>query len=458
MSKYVLFSDDVHINKRNFASLYNYLEEAKISTEFCKEGKHLWNRYGHYEDVEDLGIIIDTLKQKDLQSLRGTTHKCCGSSINIFDICKAEILTRVMAEEESWYSICIPRDDEFIFNKLYHQNKEILLQNMAATIKMCDIYTNELPCFKKFGFAVVFSGSQMYQKLLANILRYTKVRVFLIESFQTGTEYYFEEKYDHIANNSDSKWKTVLNAINLPQNVEERHKTYARATNKIIKAKNKNVNQPSTPLPVRIKKILKSKETFLLSCQVQNDFSLIENKNTPVNAQMLYRDIICKFLKGTNYNLVIKTHPWERNKNNLKSSFTYNLLKEYIKTLPKAHKKRIAVIEDANINLLIDECSGFITLNSQSSIEACFYGGLRPFTLGTPFYGGYGFTNDFGNIDDMVRAIKAKSCDFSLSIDDFNLFMEWYTKMLQYHLVCVHKSGVEKLRQKLKEPDIIAVL
>lgn len=457
MPKKILFSDDVHINTRNFKSLHEYIASQKMRIVFCEAGRNLWNRYGHYEDVEEIRDIVVRLRHMEREKLREMTGDCCGTRVNLFKVCQAEILSRVLAEDERWFGQNIPRDEAYIFDKLFEQNHDVLTENMAAALRWCDLYSEFIDP-KGYVFSVIFSGSQIYQKILMQILKLTRTRAFVVEAFQTGTEYYFEEKYSPIANNSDSRWPTVLNAARLPDDFSELHREYLKAMNKILMANNKNVVQPQEPLPEDILTFLHSKQTVMLACQVQNDFSLIENRSlSEANPLKIYEQLLRLLLERTSLNILVKTHPWERKKTNLRSSFTYEHLSTFIASLDRKAQSRIRLVEDININAALQQAHAFITLNSQSALEACFHGGMKPFTLGQPFYGGYGFTNDFSDDEALVEALASGSHAPVLDLESYEDFRNWYTRMLQRHLVCVHSSGVPNLRAKLSEPNVITL-
>lgn len=66
-----------------------------------------------------------------------------------------------------------------------------------------------------------------------------------MEHFFTGNEYYIEEKYDPIPNNTNLKISNVYNSVNIEENGFELERTRIKAINKVLLAKNKNVTQPS---------------------------------------------------------------------------------------------------------------------------------------------------------------------------------------------------------------------
>lgn len=448
----VLFSDDFHLNRRNFSSLYKYLERRGAQLEFLNTEGEMWNRYGDYSGVKPV-----TAYQQEAEYIIGkgpaylVRHErlVCGASVPFFPLVVPEILSFANVNIEEVWRYPLPEDRLNLAEILFAVAPECVRDNVAAALFWADRYTHR---FKHFNFdmAVVFSGSQIYQRLLIEILKTKKPRVFVTESFQTGSEFYWEERYSPISNNCEIRYRNVYNRITLPEDYLLRQNEIIKALNKIRNAKNKNVTQPGECLNLSFGE---KKKTLLLSCQVQNDFSIIDSPNRFKNPYAFYEALIRTILLSSDYCVVVKTHPFESNKISIRRPFIYNALSEYIAGLTKNLRSRVTLVESVNLHQLVREVDGFITLNSQSAFEACFYGGLKPVVFGRPFYGGYGFTNDYEQLTDFRDDLEKDRIAWTLDCREFNSFVEFVTKLLQYQLASVHDSGISVIATRVERRE-----
>ncbi|MDK4605577.1 capsule biosynthesis protein, partial [Kingella kingae] len=64
MSISILVADSLHINKKNFASFFKFVEQTKPKIDFENTQKDWWTLYGNYESkLDKLYEKIDTLSK-----------------------------------------------------------------------------------------------------------------------------------------------------------------------------------------------------------------------------------------------------------------------------------------------------------------------------------------------------------------------------------------------------------
>ncbi len=447
-----IICDPLHINVRNFASIFGYTEKNKVELKNLSKGKRLWNRYGKYSHINEVRNIVTSLKSKNKIELRNLAIICCGVEINLFESCFSEILTYVLPNEESWYEGRVSNNLEEIFEKLYSENNELLLQNLAAAMLWCRIYDEELIDINDYSFAVVFSGSQIYQKIFSKLIMAKRPKLFITESFMTGNEFYWEERYTPVSNQCDIRFDNVYHQLQLPSDLCELEAETVKAVNKFFSKNNLNVRQPEACERIEF---ACNNDVILIAAQVQNDFSIIESELENLNILDLYKGIIKQIIKYTDLNIVVKTHPYEKYKININRSFVSEELNKYVGEMPADDKERIVILEDSNLKQLLNQVDGFLTINSQASFEACFYEGFKPIVVGKPFYGGRGFCSEFASVDDLVRGLTRGGVRFRLDLEEYQKFLTFWTKLVQCKLCSVHPSGITKITNELRFPKHI---
>ena len=452
----LLFPDTLHFHDRNFKSLMDLIKEKKINAIFVKEYNELKALYGNYKEVKTLFLEeYDELSKLSLNDL--FKKKMFG--VQLFSLCKAELLSYLMAQP-NWFSQDISSNAYAILVKAFEENTEELLLNMAVTMFWLKYWKNKLKGYKQIDSCIVFSGSLIYTKTLSFLLQNTSIRVFVVEHFFTGNDFYLEEKYTHIANNSDVKFDNYykqLKDMYLEEDLFNQEKEKIKAINKIRMANNKNVQQPSKA-DINFPFTENGEKTVLILGQVINDFSIIETNLSNLNSLQIYKEIITKVIKETNYNIIFKAHPWERNKINLKSSLTKDELTKYIsRNFSTEEQLRIQILEDFNIYSLFANCEYIIGLCSQSLIEAAYHG-KKPHQIGKAFFEKKGFTYDHVTVTDFITTIKDSSCVSNLSIAEYNELILFLTLFLQYHAVSIFPSGKKSILHKLSMKNMISII
>ena len=447
----ILVPDNLHINQKNFASFFKFVEKSGASIRFEKTRSDWIGLYGNYETKLD--VLIE--RYRALAHLTPDVLFCYTvKGVNLFKIARAEIMSRTSVTSD-WYATPYPSSSRSIFDKLYDQNKALLLQNLAASWDWLEFWSKQLADLPDFTHCCVFSGSLIYQRSLIELLRFSSTRVLLMESFLTGNDYYCEEKYEPIANNCNIRHKAIFASLTLTPDKNAYDKERMKAINKVILSNNKNVRQPEIGEVIRF-----PDPNLPIVCifgQVVNDFSLLEYRQRGLASVVFYEELI-RALADAGFNVVFKAHPWEEQKINVKGPLTRNSVKSLIDLMPDHVRSRVVVIDHYPINELFNISSWAVGLNSQSLLEAAFFG-LKPVQFGDAFFGGKGFTHDYplDKVAAFVGDAKSGRISGSLSLTDFMLYEDFLTRLLQQQLVSIHDSGVSRLAKVFEIPSVIAL-
>lgn len=446
----ILLADDLHINVKNFPSFHRFMEKQGATVKNINTRSDWITAYGHYEpmaSVRERARLLGKLAADELYNYHV-------KGVDLFNVARAEVMARVVAQPE-WHSAHYPQTSRGIFNRLMEQDKQALMLCMAAAWDWLDFWTQALADEKQFTHACIFSGSLIYQRTLMELLRFTPTKVIVMETFFTGNDYYCEEKYEPIANNTNLKHKTVFESLasDEPANLVDRERI--KALNKVLTMNNKNVQQPDTGVPLVFADEGKIVTIF---GQVINDFSLLEYRGKGLCSIALYQELIHE-LASSGFNVVFKAHPWEEKKININRPLTRDAIRDYVATLPVALQQRIQVVDHYPIDKLFAVSHAVAGLNSQSLIEAAFHG-FKPIQFGDAFYGKKGFTHDFtpAQVSEVVRRLQQGTLSGTLSLDEYRCFEDFLVAALQRFLVSCHESGLNRLAQVFEMPAPIALL
>lgn len=445
----IIFSDNLHFHERNFKSLFEYIHSNRIEHAFMNPYKPMLSAFGNYYQFNDIiashRYLIESL---DCKQLMGFSYK----GISVFSTCKAELLAYLLPRF-NWRNDEIFNIDKEIIEKSFSQNYEDLINNMAATIYWIDFWYEELDKYKIHDFCCVFSGTNIYSSTLLQILKTHVTTPLVLESFFTGNDYYLEKKYESLPNNSDLRFKTVFESYEVPNDRYEYNKLKNKAINKIISANNKNVKQPEVDASDTYASL---SNYILIGGQVLNDYSTITTQYQ-LNSIKTYINVIRTLLKYTDFDIVFKAHPWEEKKNNIRSPLTYNEIKKFKAKLPQESQSRLHLLNHSNLNALIKNASGFITICSQSALEAA-YSGLKPIVIGSAFFDGHGFTSNYKTTDDFNVALRDKSVSYVMSLNEYLAYERFIIVSLCMHLVSVHKSGSIRLSEIFGKTHFVKAL
>ncbi|MDW2775139.1 capsular biosynthesis protein CpsB [Pseudomonas sp. YQ_6] len=452
MSKF-LIADPVHIHARNFGSLFDYFADKKATTVFNEEFKPWMSAFGNYTEFQKpLKENYSKLKKLEANELFDFSVM----QINLFKVCRAEILSLVITSEDM-RSTPLPDNTRELFDILYSAHKDTLLWNMAAAIHWIEFWSAMLKRHNP-KFVLVFSGSLTYARSLLEAVRTHTARIFVLESFFTGNDNYVEEKFEPIANNSNLKHLAYYNSLEPNLTPAERDRERNKAINKVISSKNKNVNQPEE---TKVKLFKNEKKTILITGQVLNDFSVLEYKGVGLNSIAFYIELIKKLLTRTDLNIIFKAHPWERKKKNIQSPLTLDTLCKEFNTSPSitTANDRLVFIEDFNIKSLFRQVDFVAGINSQALIEAAFEG-YQPIQFGNAFYGKKGFTSDYTteNLDQFIDDINKGAVPSQLGINEYRNYETFLLRTLQYSLVSAFPSGKAQLSTMFNLPSHVAIL
>jgi hypothetical protein len=435
----ILVPDDLHINQKNFPSFFKFINRSASTVKIIKDRRDWITLYGNYEskvpELNEKARVLACLPEEALFN-----YKVRG--VNIFMISRAEILSRVASEKE-WHEVICPESLREVFDKLLKKNKSILMLCLAAAWDWLDFWSKTLADEKSFTHCCIFSGSLIYQRSLIELLRYTPTKVMVMESVFTGNDYYCEEKYEPIANNCEIRHRAVYESLATKKlSAYDIDRERIKAINKIILAKNKNVEQPDFGEEINFPN---TGMVVTILGQVVNDFSLLEYEGKGLSSICFYKEIIDELVEN-GFNVIFKAHPWERKKINIRTSFTRDVIDAHVSEYSELRKSHVKIVDDYPIERLFSISDFVIGLNSQSLIEAAFHG-LKPLQFGNAFFGGKGFTNDYSLkdckyfVDDIIKC----KINGSLSLKEYENLEEFLRRFFQEKLVSVYDSGVSKL-------------
>jgi hypothetical protein len=435
----ILLADDLHINVKNFNSFHKFMKKQGATVKNINTRRDWITVYGHYEpmaSVRERARLLAKLAADELY-----TYQVKG--VNLFNVARAEVMARVVAQPE-WHGAHYPQTSRGVFDRLMEQNKQVLVQGLAAAWDWLDFWTQALADENQFTHACIFSGSLIYQRTLMELLRYSPTKVIVMETFFTGFDYYCEEKYEPIANNTNLKYKTVFESLakDEPENLVDRERI--KAVNKVLGMNNINVQQPDTGAPFVFAYEAKIVTIF---GQVVNDFSLLEYRGIGLCSIALYKELIHE-LASSGFNVVFKAHPWEEKKTNIGRPLTRDFILNYIATLPVQLQQRAQVVNHYPIDKLFAMSYAVVGLNSQSLIEAAFHG-FKPIQFGDAFFGNKGFTYDFtpAQVSEVVMSLRQGSLSGTLSLNEYRCFEDFLVIALQKYLVSSNDSGLARLAE-----------
>ena len=445
MSIKILFSDKLHFHKRNFKSLIEVVSNNNFDVEYNTEHQDWMSLYGDYSNkygsLQSYNSLLSELTKNELYSYNIR-------NLNVYEMAKAELLAYLIPIK-GLYDENLNDDDDELFVFLFDNYHYDLCLNMSAVIFWLDFWYDKIVLNKKkYTHVFTFSGSNIYAKTLVNICKCTISKCFVTEVSLTGNDFYIEEKLSHIANNSDLKLLAIRNKYFKALSDDERpYNSKIKAINKFNLSKNKNVLQPYSEL--KSIEFNNSKNNVVILGQVVNDYSIIETKLGFLSSIIMYKNMIDDILKNTDLNIIFKAHPWEDKKTNCLFDITYSKISEYVAKLDSNTLTRVKIVKDFDIDKIFTISKYAIVINSQAGLEAASHG-IKPITLGHPFYGNFGFTTDISDISDISTTIN--NSNGSLSIDEYDNFENFLTIYFEKHLYSVNPSGRGKIMREIFTP------
>jgi len=415
----VLFSDALHFNEKNFSSLLEYLRQvdAKITRPANAASITLFGKYQQFPSIAERASVMGqtALRYPD----------CCHRGINLFDLARAELMSLCCSRAHWLTQADYGATADELFDRLLQSDREDLVLNLAAAHYWID-YWYDILNGKTFEFVFVFSGSLIYAAALIAVMKNFPGRVFVFEHFFSGRHFYCEEKYSHLANNSDARRRNVLHS-SVPHGARINQERLERGIRALQQIKNKNVTQPQSQ---QSRLFANRQPTVLIAGQVLNDFSLLATGATGIHSLAVYKQLIREILARTEANIIFKAHPWENHKSNLQAPVTLRAIQQAFGACD-----RVKIVEQYALSDALAEADHVVLINSQLGIEAAL-AGLKPYQLGQAFYGAYGFTfdlrlDDFGPLLERINSGK-KSL---LSSSEYLELRSYLMHMLVDHLV-----------------------
>ncbi|WP_257098609.1 capsular polysaccharide export protein, LipB/KpsS family [Pseudovibrio flavus] len=436
-----LLAEDFHINPKNFGNLYRFLKMTKstvvVGLAKGSDRQKLTCANGNYEEhrelLEPYLPQLEALSKEQLLAFRY-------SDVPVFKSAKNELLAFVLPKEE-WQTSAIERENAQVLNHAWKHDREALLLCCAAAMYWID-YWRSFPNLNRYEIAFVFSGAHTYAAVLLEILRFTKVRAFVLETFMTGKHYFMEERYTAIPNASrfqiTAKRKMEQLAIG---DLERIH-----MHNAFVMQANKNVKQPSEETLQFTKD---GREICLILGQVINDYAFVCGSGSVLNTIPAYRGLIEGLLENPDRLVIFKAHPWERNKNNAEQTFTEGYINQFLQQLPASARERVFVTTDWNLKQLFRVSDRIFTLSSQGGIEGAL-AGFKPYLLGGGFYSSLGFTHDYEDVGALLTDLESGLLPSTLSLSEYKQMEDVLSALVLEHLIPVDGDADAAIYNKLK--------
>lgn len=445
---HVLMPDTWHFHRRNFAPLLEHLKAAGIAHSRLRERRRWWKRHGDYH-------VFATALRPHLRVLEGLDpdallkHRHHG--IAVFECARAELLCRVLPRPR-WRDGMGPNDMASVLHRAWDnaEDRRDLLLCMAAARDWLDHWSRRLERLAPT-HVCVFSGSYIYTRTLLALAKERGLRSFVLESYFTGNDFYFEERAAPLSNRTLLRLSRHREAIALPGEGELLDRLRAEMHRRLRSMRNKNVRlrgpAPLVPPPFPAD----GRPVVLIVGQVLNDFSLIETPLSEGSSLAVYRRLIQGLLERTEARVLFKAHPWERRRPNLRAPVTRDALQALADTLPENLQGRLRIEEQAPIGGLFPYADHVIGLCSQGLLEAC-QAGFKPLQIGDAAFGGGGFTHDLPDAEAAVGALAAGAVDGHLSLSEYRAFEDYMVRMLVLHLVPPGAEGKGKIARRLETP------
>lgn len=416
----IVFSDDFNFRRTNYTALFNYFDKERFlysHDSFNSDFKRSKCSYKVDEQVASIGAVSCDFNE----SYKG---------IKLFEVYKQEVM-QVCTSSNIWKTYENGPDEELWSFIVTNFNHELSLGVVSA--KFWIDYWESYISTTKVQAGIAFNGAQIYNRAFTEVLKCFSIPVYCVEHFFTGHDFYFEQRYSSISNNS---------VLRSNQFCREKLKSSTAPSSsiysKLFNAKNKNVKK----IPYLS---MDHAGYCLILAQVCNDYAITSSHNHFKNSIKFYIKLVGELLKHTKTNIVIKTHPYEATKLAADVQGTYAALMEYKNNLPEDLGKRLMIVDNYSIDGLIDASRYIVTLNSQSGLEALQRG--KPVVcFGGAFYQGKGFTYDFDSIEEFIKVER----DIALSPKMFNFFLDFMYVSFNHLIGTNEEFKLEKIFESTK--------
>ena len=433
----ILLIDDLHINRKNFSELYQYAAKHRIPLSVMKPPRDLLFVSGTWKNRAELlephVKILRNLPEEKLLDYHW-------DGIPLYDIYIHELFSYLLAKPE-WHDEALRKGNRAaVFHLVTERNREDLLYNVSAAIWWLEWWKERMTFILEHSHAVIFSGSHIYQRAFIKSVEQKHVRTVLGETFFTGTNFYFEERLSPLPNSSflGVRFAKVDQRFE-PGDVE-------LSLQQVAQQQNLNVQQPAS---TDERLFAPGTKTIALIGQVSNDYSIICSKNKHLSTIGFYKELLGAILMQTDYRVIVKTHPWEHKKTNLRRPLTLELLTDFLESFEDGkHADRVKIVDSHNLYDIFQESEIVATLCSQAALEAAYHG-FKTAVFGSPFYGGLGFTTDYEDIEPFIRDLKADPPLAGL------LTLEEYDRYQQFIAYCIMHGLVGQFNSRPMEDILV---
>ncbi len=440
-----LNSDNYHIKPKNMASLFGFITEYGVSAVNAPGIPELERCFGDYR--EKGAVLEETFRHLvDLDREQLWNYTCLGKKL--FPLVYRELLSFAI-KYLTWPDEYIKNDLRFLFDFLYDNANADLLSNYAVGIIWLRHWQEYFRKRRNFTHCLIYSASDIKTATLLEFIRVYGAKPVILETFYTGEHYHMERLYESVPNRSELRFANLCRARlkEGPVSLTER-KNVARTCSKINSVFSR-LNAASNTEQLQLDA---SKKTLLVLGQVYDDYSIINSGMDNVSSIGFYKRVIAKFMEQTDFNIIFKAHPWEREKlssKHLKS--TYEHIVEYCQNTFPDQMDRIAVVEKYPLSQLFRKADWVLAINSQSVLEAAF-AGFKGIVFGNPFYGRKGFTWDCQDIDACVRGIKDGGMHNKLTLEEFQKYEEFMVVVFR-HVMPKARAEFDKVWTRLPDCD-----
>ena len=433
----ILLIDDLNISKRNYASLYEAIKDDYDV--FCSKNNRLLKLNNLLIDNFKTPLT-DSFKGPFLIDIKNSMDWLINGSLSIgrLSIPTKEICSRMIRQ----YLVVYDQELAYRLKPLsYNEQVEFLnkhpiaLKNLIKMLEYWEEYfNNNLHKIKNAKAVIVFGGVNILPSIMLAVCKRLGISTLVSEHFVTGVDSFLEFRYSPIPNNSyarrlyDDEVKYDINSIN-------------KTIGKFNLNKNKNaVRKVDYDSNVNIKG-----RYLVIVAQVPDDasMSLSETFFSPT-AKLI--ESIDWLLNNTDYKLAIKWHPWEHVKLVDESYISKDkVTKHFIGN--KAFSKRVIYYDECNLIQLCENAHATLTICSQSAIEIALFAGKKTITLIQTYYNFMGITSCY----DSVADVDWNKWDDTLSLDEYNRFLNSLTWFVLDYLYCVFPSGINRIKELLSK-------
>jgi hypothetical protein len=444
---------DAGFGPREFPPLYNLAARGGVRL-WAERSPARWRRLdGDYRPLADWlaphRAELEGLKPAEIEAHR---HR----NLGVLGCARSELLRRLLP---GWAAEPEPiRAAELVERaSASPRHRETMLLCMAAARHWIEFWDETLARRGPFSHAVVHRGSSIRARTLLETGSRQGLRMFVAERCFTGRGFFFEERAPPIANRSllaDPDW---YGRLMLPHDPDRRDRIRAEAQARLspilpaVTARPAAEDLAATPFAGRAERVA------LVLGQAVNDLALIESPRPELCAPSIYRRLIGGILERTDLRVVFKADPDERRQPAIGRPLTLKLLGAWRDTLPAAQQARFRLMEAEPVEVLFAHADLVVSLSSPLMIDAC-QAGFKPVQLGDAFFGGKGFTHDFGDAEAFLEALAAGRVFGALSLDEYRRFEDFLARALLLHLVPEGEEGVGKVAARLAEPNHVPTL